>query len=260
MTRRWPLWVAVGVTAAWLVAPTLVVVPLSFTGARSLSFPPQEWSLRWYANFFQDEKWLVSLLNSLQLALIVSVAATVLGTLAAYGLSRHRVRGASATNALLLAPMLVPSVIFGVGTYALFLKLHLVGTFAGFVAAHTALAIPFVMIPVSSALVTFDRTMERAARVCGAGTAATFWCVTLPAIAPGVLAGAMFAFVTSFDEVVVSIFLSSPYLETLPVRMFNSLEQEVDPTLAAAATLIICFTTVLIAIGLTASSRRSRAR
>ena len=260
MTRRWPLWVAVGLIAAWLVAPTLVVVPLSFTGARSLSFPPQEWSLRWYENFFENGKWLASLLNSLQLALIVSVAATVLGTLAAYGLSRHRVRGAGATNALLLAPMLVPSVVFGVGTYALFLKLHLVGTFAGFAAAHTALAIPFVMIPVSSALVTFDSTMERAARVCGAGTAATFWSVTLPAIAPGVLAGAMFAFVTSFDEVVVSIFLSSPYLETLPVRMFNSLEREVDPTLAAAATLIICFTTALIAIGLTASSRRSRVR
>ncbi|MBC7630802.1 ABC transporter permease [Aeromicrobium sp.] len=260
MTRRWPLWALVSLIAAWLVAPTLVVIPLSFTSARSLSFPPKGWSLRWYANFFQNGEWLGSLLNSLQLALIVSVAATVLGTLAAYGLSRRKTRSGGMTTGLLLTPMLVPSVVFGVGTYALFLKLHLVGTFAGFAAAHIALAIPFVMIPVSSALVTFDRTMERAARVCGAGRAATFWSVTLPAIAPGVFAGAMFAFVTSFDEVVVSIFLSSPYLETLPVRMFNSLQREVDPTLAAAATLIICFTTALIAISLTTISRRNRVR
>jgi putative spermidine/putrescine transport system permease protein len=258
VSRRIPLKIFGTLVALWLVAPTLVVIPLSFTGQRSLAFPPERWSLRWYETFFSDSRWVADLLNSLQIAALVGVLATVAGTAASYALTRGRFRGRGAVGALLIAPMLVPTVVFAVGVYALFLELRLVGTFTGFLIAHTVLALPFVIIPVSSVLSRFDTTLERAAAICGASRGRAFVSVTLPVIAPGLLSGFMFAFVTSFDEVVVSMFISSPYLETLPVRMYSSIQRDVDPTIAAAATLIICFTSALIAIALLAQSRRRR--
>lgn len=156
-----------------------------------------------------------------------------------------------------------PHGVFAVGVYAVFLKLRLVGSPLGFVAAHTVLALPFVIIPVSASLRTFDRRLELAAANLGATRWTTFRTVTLPLVAPGVASGALFAFVTSFDEVVVSLFIQSPYLQTLPVRMYSSVTRETDPTIAAAATMIITLTTALIVTATlvaTARTRRSRAR
>lgn len=258
MNRRRPLRIFCTLVAMWLVAPTLVVIPLAFTGQQSLIFPPRNWSLRWFSNFFADPTWVGSLLNSLQIAAMTAVVATVIGTLAALGLSRSRFRGRTVAGSLVISPMLVPAVVFGVGVYAVFLELQLIGTFLGFIAAHTVLALPFVVVPVMSALAGFDRTLERAASVCGAKGLQVYLKVTFPCIAPGVLSGFMFAFVFSFDEIVVSMFISSPYLQTLPVKMYSSVLRDVDPTIAAAATLIIFITSTLIGLALMLNTRRFR--
>ncbi|WP_051579836.1 ABC transporter permease [Pseudonocardia acaciae] len=241
---------------AWLLVPTLVVVPISFSGEDSFQFPPGSWSLRHYRTFFTDLSWLNALLVSIQLALMVTAIATVLGTAAAFALSRTASRWRGPLNGLFLAPMIVPGIVVAVAVYAAFLRWGLIGTPIGFVIAHTVLAIPFVTVNVGAALGGFDRTLERAAASLGASATATFRRVTLPLIMPGVLSGAVFAFVTSFDEVVVSLFVQSPRLQTLPVRMFTSVTNEVDPTIAAAATVVITVTTALL--GLAAALRRSR--
>ncbi|SEH03600.1 putative spermidine/putrescine transport system permease protein [Nonomuraea solani] len=256
---RGVLWAFCALVGVWLVAPALIVVPLSFTSKASLKFPPDGYSFRWYEHFFSDPAWVSALLTSVEVALLVTVVATVLGTAAALGLTRARMRGLGLAQGAMLAPMIVPGVVLAVGTYAVFLKLQLVGTLAGFVMAHTVLALPFVMIPVAASLRGFDRRLESAAASLGAGRWATFRSVTLPLVAPGVASGALFAFVTSFDEVVVSLFIQSPYLQTLPVKMYASVTREIDPTIAAAATMILVLTTTLVLAATFFVARRSRA-
>ncbi|HTF54334.1 MAG TPA: ABC transporter permease [Pseudonocardia sp.] len=254
------LWVFCGLVGFWLVAPALIVLPLSFTGQASLVFPPRSWSLRWYANFFGDPAWIGAFWTSIQVAVLVTVVSTVIGTAAAIGLTQGRGRAVVAANALILSPMIVPGIVFAIGSYATFLALRMVGSLGGFVMAHTVLALPFVVIPVAARLRGFDRRLELASASLGAGRWATFRQVTLPLVAPGVLAGALFAFVTSFDEVVVSLFIQSPYLQTLPVKMYSSVSRDTDPTIAAAASMIIVLTTVLVLVASYVTVRRSRAR
>lgn len=261
-TKLWRplLWVFCGLVALWLVAPSLIVIPLSFTGKPSFNFPPTSWSTRWYANFFTDNTWFNALGNSIQVALLVVVFSTVIGTAAALALTRGKWRGQTLVRGVLLAPMIVPVIVVAVGLYAIFLNLHLLGTLPGFVAAHTVLALPFVIVPVSASLIGFDRRLEDAAAICGANRWSTFRTVTLPLVAPGVLSGAIFAFVTSFDEVVMSLFIQSPYLQTLPVRMFNSITRDTDPTIAAAATMVMLLTTVITTTAMVIVVRRNNVR
>ncbi|MFI2410471.1 ABC transporter permease [Streptomyces sp. NPDC018947] len=254
------LWAFSALVGCWLIAPTLVVIPLSFTDKASLVFPPSGWSTRWYANFFTDPRWIDALLSSLQVGALVGVLATVLGTAAALALTRSGSRWVKASYALLLAPMIVPTVVVAIGVYALFLRYNLLGTPLGFVTAHTVLALPFVIIPVTASLRGFDRRLEDAALICGSTRWGAIRQVTLPRIAPGMVSGALFAFVTSFDEVVVSLFIQSPYLQTLPVKMFASITRDTDPTIAAAATLIIVLTTVLVLTATFVTARRNRVR
>lgn len=228
----------VGVVALILVLPALIVIPMSFTGPKTFSFPPRAWSTKWWGQLFSNPEWLHALINSLTLALAVSVLATVLGTLAALGMSRGNLRGAPLVNGLFLVPLAAPVVVAAIGIYAVFLRWHLTGTFAGFLLAHTALAVPFVLVPVMAALRGFDRRLESAAASLGAGPISTFRSVTLPLIAPSVITGGLFAFATSLDETVVSIFLVSPTYRTLPVQIFTSVSRDVDPTVAAASSLI----------------------
>lgn len=263
MTDKRPsllLWLFAALVGIWLVAPTLVVVPLSFTDKASLVFPPTGWSLQWYQNFFADSTWIRALWASIRVALIVAAVTTVVGTAAALGLTRATFRGVSLLYGVMLAPMIVPVIVLGVGVYALFLKYQLLGTTVGFVVAHTVLALPFFIIPVVAALRGFDRRLEDAARICGAGRWGALRQVTLPLILPGVAAGALFAFVTSFDEVVVALFIQSPYLQTLPVQMYNSVTRDTDPTMAAASTLILVLTTVLVLGATYVMTRRNRVR
>lgn len=253
-SHRMPRWLGVLCAAIglWLVAPSLVVLPLSFTDRDSFAFPPTGWSLRYYRKFFTDPDWWGSMTTSLRLALLVAVVATLAGSAAAYGLVRGGGRGKvtatvlSVVNGLLMAPMVTPGIVAAVAVYSAFLDAQLVGTSLGFVLAHTALGLPFVIVTVSGSLRTVDRRLELAAAGLGAGPWAVFRRVTLPLIMPGVLSGAVFAFVTSFDEVVFALFLQSPTLRTLPVKMFTSVTAEVDPTIAAASSLIITVTTALV--------------
>lgn len=160
----------------------------------------------------------------------------------------------------LLAPMVVPGIVVAIGIYAVFLKLGLVGTVIGFVLAHTVLALPFTVIAITAGFAGFDDRLELAALSLGASRLKTFLTVTLPNIVPGIVSGALFAFVTSFDEVVLSLFIKSPYLNTLPVLMYASVTRDTDPTLAAAATVILVFTTVLVIGALVLTGRKNRAR
>ena len=246
--------------AIWLVAPTLVVVPMSFNENKSLAFPPQGFSWQWYQNFATNPDWSNSFLNSLKVASIVAVLATVLGTLAAFGLDRMKARPANLLRMLMLTPMVVPGVVLAIGIYAVYLDTQLVGTLTGFVLAHTILALPFVLIAVSASLEVFDRRLETAAASLGAGALTTFRTVTLPLIAPGVLSGLLFAFATSFDEIVVSLFITNPYLKTLPVQIFSSITRDADPTVAAVGTILLLATTILIGGGMLLLGRERKGR
>lgn len=245
--------------AAFLLLPTLVVVPLSFSSIRSLRFPPPGWSTKWYHAFFTDPAWRDAALVSLRIALVVTVLATALGTMAALALANRRGRWVPAARGFLLTPMIVPGVVVAVGTYYVFLRWHLTESFVGFVLAHTVLAIPITIITVGAALESFDYDLTRAAKSLGAGPVATFRTVTLPLILPGVLAGALFAFLTSFDESIVALFLSGPTVRTLPIQIYQSVTASLDPTIAAASSLLLMVTTVsLLTFGLL-SHLRSKA-
>lgn len=244
--------------AVLLLAPTLVVIPMSFNGNKSLAFPPVGFSWQWYDNFFRNPDWTTSFSNSLIIALIVAVVATVVGTLAAFGVSRAAARTGGLLRALLITPMVVPGVVLAIGIYAVYLDTHLVGTVTGFVLAHTMLAIPFVLIAVQASLEVFDRRLETAAASLGAGWLTVFRTVTLPLILPGILSGALFAFITSFDEIIVALFITSPYLKTLPVQIYTSITRDADPTVAAVGTLLFLATSLIIIAGLLLGMRRAR--
>jgi putative spermidine/putrescine transport system permease protein len=239
-------------TILYLIAPTLVIVPMSFTEARILSFPPEGFSLEWYGQMFSDRQWASALANSAQVAVLTATLSVVLGTLAALALARGRFRGRTVVNGLVLAPLIVPIVIIGIGMFSLFVRWRISGSLVGLVLAHTALAVPFVVVSVTASLRTMDRNLELAAANLGATPRQTFQRVTLPIIVPGVIAGAIFAFITSWDEVVVSIFLTSARFRTLPVEMWEQVRTAVDPTVAAVATTLLVVTTVLLVILLVA--------
>lgn len=239
-----------------LIAPTLVIVPISFTGRESLAFPPVGVSWRWYANFFSNEAWLASLLTSLQVATGAAVLATCAGTAAGLGISRLGRRAGGLLRGLLISPMIIPSIVIAIGVYAVFLDAHLTGTYIGFVLAHAMVAVPFVVIAVSANLAVYDTRLETAASSLGASRWVIFRTVTLPLILPGVLSGFLFAFVASFDEVIISLFISDPHMTTLPVRIFNSMTRDADPTVAAVGTMIFVGTTLVIGIGLYAGMKK----
>lgn len=236
-------------TALFLVVPTLVVVPMSLTASNALSFPPEGFSIRWYAKMLTDPAWSISLVNSIQVAVITATIATVLGTLAALGMIRGRFPGKSLVNALMLSPLVVPLIVIAVGMFLLYVRWRITGSLVGLVFAHTALALPFVIVTASTSLRTMDRGIELAAQTLGAGPIQTFTRVTLPIILPGVIAGALFAFITSWDEVIVAIFLTTVRFRTLPVVMWEQINESVDPTVAAVSTtLLVVTTTILIVI------------
>ena len=233
-------------TVVFLVAPMLVVIPMSFTGAKILSWPPEGFSLQWYAKMIDDPQWSRGFVNSMQVATLTALLATVLGTLAALGIVRGRFPGKGLANALILSPLIVPVIIIAIGFFAFYSITRLTGSLPGLVLTHTALAVPFVIINVGTVLRTMDRNLELAAASLGADPSRTFWRVTFPIILPGVFAGALFAFITSWDEVVVSIFMTSTRFRTLPVEMWEQVRQVVDPTVAAVATVVMVVTTTLL--------------
>lgn len=236
----------------FLLLPSCIVVLMSFSAGKLLTFPPPGYGLDWYANFFHSRAWTSSTLTSLQVALLSTALAVVLGTLAALGLVRGRPRGAGLMRALLLSPMIVPVIVSGLGMYITVQGIGL-ASFPALVAAHTALAIPFVLLTVSASLYGLPREFELAAYSLGAGRGYAFRRVTLPLILPGVGVGAVFAFVTSWDEIVVALFLTGPKTRTLPVTIWEQARHTIDPTIAAASSLL---TLVTFAVLLAALARR----
>lgn len=254
-----PVWISIWnlVVMAVLILPILVVIPISFTSESNFSFPPVGFSTQWYENFLTSPQWLSSLWASLQVGLISAIIATLIGTMAAIALSRSAPSLAGLLGGLYMAPVIVPGVIFAVAIYAVFLNWGLVGNLFGFVAAHTVLALPFVITTVSASLSGYNRGLTTAALSLGASPARAFSRVTLPLIFPGVASGFLLAFVTSFDESVIALFLQTPNFTTLPANMYDAIVTDVDPTVAAASTLIIVATTSVVVVGQVLSARSS---
>jgi len=247
-----PWWLAViGVAVAvYFILPTVFVIPMSFGTSSSFQFPPRELSLDLYVNFFTNPKWIGSLGNSLIVAVLAALLATVVGTAAALGLNQLTGRLSRFVRTILMVSMVTPAIVVAVAVYISFLQWRLVGSIGGYVLAHAAIGVPFVLVSVTSALGGFDPKLLRASASLGASPLRTFLRVTLPLISRGVFTGAVFAFVTSLDEVVIALFLRSPFFQTLPVQMYNAVTVEVDPTIAAASSLVVVSVTLLLLIPL----------
>lgn len=238
----------------YLMFPILVIIPLSFNAQdfftftpEMLAFDPAGYSLKHYVDFFTNPDWQLATRNSLTIAPMATLISVSLGTLAAIGLSQSHVPFKRAIMAILISPMIVPLIISAAGMYFFFSAIGLQGTYWGVVLAHAILGIPFVIITVTATLVGFDRSLTRAAASMGAGPLTTFRRVQLPLILPGVISGALFAFITSFDEVVVVIFVGSAAQQTLPWQMFIGLREQISPTILAVATLMVGLSILLLA-------------
>ncbi|TIN18583.1 MAG: ABC transporter permease [Mesorhizobium sp.] len=234
--------------AGFLLLPVVFIVLLSFGSSRWLAFPPPGWTLKWYQELFADPAWLDAALTSAKIATMTAVLSVVIGLLASFALVRGIFRGREILRGLLLTPMVLPVVVFAIAIYAFFLRLGLGGTTIGFVVAHTVLALPFAIIPIATALEGFDKSIEDAAIVCGASPLEARLRITLPSIRIGIFSAAIFSFLASWDEVVVAIFMASPSLQTLPVKIWGSLRSDLSPVIAAASSLLVGLTLALMVV------------
>ena len=244
-----------GAIFIFLITPILVVMPLSFNAEdfftftpEMLRFDPEGYSLKHYRDFLTNSEWTSAVKNSLLIAPVATLISVSLGTLAAIGLSQSHVPGKRAIMAILISPMIVPLIISATGMYFFYSKIGIVGTYWGVVLAHAVLGIPFVIITVTATLVGFDRSLTRAAANMGADPVTTFFKVQMPLILPGVISGGLFAFITSFDEVVVVLFIGSAELQTLPWQMFTGLREQISPTILAAATILVAISICLLTV------------
>ncbi len=250
----------------FLVAPLIVVIPLSFTSSPFLSFTPEMlaldpegFSVRWYKGLFgicgnvEDnistmctDKWMTGAQKSLVIAIISTLTATFVGTLAALGLSSEHMPARRLIMALMISPLIVPLIITASGMAFFFAQVNLIATLPGIILAHTILGLPFVVITVTSTLVGFDKSLMRAGANLGGTPAHNFFKIQMPLIAPGMISGALFAFITSFDEIVIILFIGGPQQHTLPLQMWSGIRQEISPTILSAATILVLFSVVLL--------------
>ncbi len=235
-----------GLVFLYLILPNFVVIPLSFSPALYLEFPPREFSLRWYQEYFARQEWVSATLSSFKVAILVTLCSVVLGSFAAYGLVRGRYPGRNVLNSLLISPMIVPTLVIAVAIYKLYSDLKLIGTLTGFVLAHTVLATPFVVVIVSATLRGIDIQMEYAAMSLGASRLTTLRRVVFPLVLPGILSAGLFAFLISFDELLIALFISSPTLVTLPKKIWDGIRTEINPTIAAVSTLLVLLSILIL--------------
>ncbi|AEC19348.1 permease of ABC transporter [Pusillimonas sp. T7-7] len=238
----------------FLILPILVIIPLSFNAEPFFSFTPgmlqlnpEAYSLKWYAAIFHSHNWLMAIRNSFFIGICATIIATTLGTVAAVGLASDTMPFRRTITALLLSPMIVPLIIVAAGMFFFYTRFNLVGTFTGIVIAHAALGVPFVIITVTATLSGFDRSLYQAGLSLGASPFKVFCDVVIPLIRPGVISGALFAFVTSFDEIVLVLFLAGPEQGTIPRQMFAGLREQINPTILAVATLLIIVSILFLA-------------
>ena len=254
-------WTFIGICALvflFLIAPILVIIPLSFNAepyftfnAKMVALDPEAYSVRWYQDFWSKTIWRESIWNSLFIAVGATILATALGTLAALGLSRPEMPFKPLIMGLLISPMIVPLIITAAGIFFFYASinedLQLTGSYLGVILAHTVLGTPFVVITVTATLSGFDHSLTRAGAMCGADPTTVFFKVIMPLILPGVISGALFAFVTSFDEVVVVLFVASVEQQTIPRQMWAGMRESISPTILAVATILICISILLLA-------------
>ncbi|MFX4222898.1 MAG: ABC transporter permease [Thalassobaculum sp.] len=244
---------------AFLVLPMIIVVPVSFTDQYYLSLPKEGLSLQHYAAFFEKEIWLAATLDSVIVATCSTLAALTLGTLCAIGCWRLASNAAESVRTFMLTPIIVPTIVQALAMYRFWIDLGIMDTYFGLILAHTLIAIPYVVITVSASLANFDVRLEQASRNLGASTSQTIRWVILPSITPGMLSGALFAFTISFDEIVVALFITSRNVYTLPKRIWDGIQDHLDPTIASIATMLIAVTLALLLTELWVRQRR-RAR
>lgn len=236
---RAALWLVAGLTAVFLLAPIVVIVVVSFNDTALFNFPPQRWSTRWYVALWSSRTWREAGWLSVWLATLVAFAALAIGVPAAYGLAKGRFRGRRVVEALLVSPMVVPVIVLALSLYVLFSAAGIVGSASALFLAHTLLALPVVIVIVGAAFRRLDLSIEFAARSCGASFPRAFWHVVLPSVRPAVISAGAFAFLTSFDEVVLTLFLGGPRTTTLPKKIWEAVKFELDPSLTAVSTILI---------------------
>jgi len=237
----------------FLIAPILVIIPLSFNAEPyftftegMLAFEPDAYSTRWYADIVNNPQWVFSAGNSVIVAVFATLIATVLGTVAALGLSQAHLPYKPAVMGLLISPMIVPLIISAAGMFFFYSKIGLAQTMPGLILAHAVLGTPFVVITVTATLVGFDHSLTRASENLGAGPTRTFFKIQMPLILPGVVSGGLFAFITSFDEVVVVFFLAGFEQRTIPRQMWAGIREQISPTILAVATILVCISIALL--------------
>jgi putative spermidine/putrescine transport system permease protein len=261
--RRWPsllLRFYVALICLWLMAPIVIVVILAFSGDGYLRFPPTALSLQWFARFFGNLQWQRSLLSSLVIGAIACVVSTTIGFFAAYAFLRVDFRGKKLALSLMLTPVIVPSIITAIAMYYLAGKLGLIGNFLWLGLCHAVIAMPVVLLILLSALRGVDPNLERAALGLGSSHIRVFCRVVLPIVLPGVLSAALFAFLASFDELLISLFLAGVRAQTLPVRIWNSLNLQVEPTIAAVSAFLIAITALILAAEAILRQRQTQRR
>lgn len=232
----------------FLLAPLLVVLPISFSGDAYMAFPPSSWSVKWYGAIFYDTKMTAAFTISLVLALVVTAISLLVGLPAAYALVRLKPRGAEALGSFFTAPLLLPTIVLGLAILLVFAPLGLLGTFQGLVAAHLIVTLPYAVRVLSTALATLPIPVEEAAATLGARPLTVFFKVTLPMMRSGMVSTSALCFLVSFDEVVLSLFMTGPRMSTLPVAMYHHVEQQADPMVAALSVLLVVLTLVVVVI------------
>src|ERR1700733_146204 len=248
--RVWPsslLRIYVGVVCVWLLAPIVIVVILAFSGDGYLHFPPSSLSLRWFARFLGDVQWQRAMLSSLMIAAIACVVSTTIGFFCAYAFLRVEFPGKKLLLSLMLTPIIVPSIVTAIAMYYRAGKLRLIGNLLWLGLCHSVIAMPVVLLILLSALHAVDPNLERAALGLGSSHLRVFSRVVLPIVLPGLMSAALFAFLASFDELLISLFLAGVRSQTLPVRIWNSLNLQVEPTIAAVSAFLIAITALVLA-------------
>jgi putative spermidine/putrescine transport system permease protein len=244
----------------FLIGPLLIIVPMALTKSDLLGFPPEGISLRHFAGLVQDAQWMGALWNSMKVATFATAIAIVTGTTAALALHRSLIRFKGVITTIILMPIMIPVVVLALGDYLFLARLSLLGNWVSIGLAHSVIVTPFVFVAVQASLTGVDPALSRAARSLGGGHMALFRHVYLPAIWPGVVGGAIFAFVGSFDEVLIALFLSGSTSTTLPVQMFTSIQYELTPKIAAVASLLFAFSVVALGAQAFVSGGRARLR
>ena len=230
----------------YLILPTFVIVPLSFSSKTYLSFPPPGWSLKWYSTLWSQANYFTAFFNSMKVGIPAAALAMTLGTLAALGIVRGNLRYARPLSALVVAPLMLPQIILAIGMYPLLAKMGLIGSYLGVTIGHTIVCIPLVFITVAASLRNYDRSFELAAMTMGANWWKTFWNVTFPMVRLGMIIGGIFAFSFSFDEIIIALFLTDAETFTLPKQLYDELRYQMKPTIAAASTFVIGISLVLL--------------